>query len=70
LFQNKVAFQLSHPTSEEVLDCALETSKDRKSETHVKPDSHKAGAHTVVEAHDTVLGENLAEAVGESVVFV
>lgn len=63
MFQNKVAFLLSHPTGEEVFDRALQTSKDRESESYVEPNSDKAGAHSVVEAQDAMLGVNLAEAV-------
>jgi hypothetical protein len=63
LFQNKVAFLLSHPIGEEVFDRALQTSKDRESESYVEPDSHKAGAHSVVEAQNAMLGVNLAETV-------
>jgi hypothetical protein len=63
LFQNKVAFLFSHSTGEEVFDRALQTSKDRESESYIEPDSHKAGPHSVVEAQDAMLGVNLAEAV-------
>jgi len=66
----RIAFRLSHTTGEKVFDRSLKRSKDRESESHIEPDSNKAGTYSVVEAQNTMLSVNLAEAVWKSVVFV